>query len=194
MEKITSLSQLDMTKQYSYADYLTWWFDDRVELIRGYIMKMAPAPSDGHQKYSFNLVLALGNLLGNKTCQVRYAPYDVRLTRTVNDREIITVVQPDICVICDLTLLDARGCNGAPTMIIEILSESNRKHDLVTKFNLYEEAGVLEYWILYPLDEIIEVYHLINNKYILDKKYIEDEVISVKTIDGLEINLKDIFC
>lgn len=74
MERITDISQLDITKQYSYADYLTWWFDDRVELIKGFIRKMAPAPNDCHQKSSFNFAYALGKFLKNKKCQVRFAP------------------------------------------------------------------------------------------------------------------------
>lgn len=117
----------------------------------------------------------------------------MRLKRIKEDTEITTVVQPDICVICNPDLIDKRGCNGPPDIIIEILSESNRKHDLVTKFNLYEEAGVREYWIVYPADEMIEVYHLENEKYRLDKKYLEDDIILVKTIEGLKIDLKDIF-
>jgi Uma2 family endonuclease len=190
---ITDINQLDLSKQYTYADYLTWWFEDRVELIKGHIRKMAPAPSDGHQKYSFNIVFALGNLLKNKKCEVRYAPYDVRLKRTVDDTEVTTVVQPDICVICNPDLIDKRGCNGAPDLIIEILSESNRKHDIVTKYHLYEEAGVKEYWIVYPSSEMIEVYYLENNKYRLAKKYLEDDLLPVQTLEGLVIDLKEIF-
>ncbi|TAF59528.1 MAG: Uma2 family endonuclease, partial [Flavobacterium sp.] len=89
--------------------------------------------------------------------------------------------------------LDEKGCNGAPDMIIEILSESNRKHDIVTKYNLYQEAGVLEYWIVYPDSEMIEVYLLENGNYRLDKKYLEDDIISLKTIEGIQIDLRDIF-
>ncbi len=190
---ITNINQLDFSKQYTYADYLTWWFDDRVELIKGYIRKMAPAPSNDHQSLGSNLHRDIAYYLKNKKCQVRFAPYDVRLKRIKEDTEITTVVQPDICVICNPDLIDKRGCNGPPDIIIEILSESNRKHDLVTKFNLYEEAGVREYWIVYPADEMIEVYHLENEKYRLDKKYLEDDIILVKTIEGLKIDLKDIF-
>jgi len=190
---ITDFNQLDLTKKYTYADYLTWLFQERVELIKGYISKMSPAPSNSHQNLSSNLHRDISHFLKFKKCKVRYAPFDVRLKRTLNDDEVTTVVQPDICVICNLELLDERGCNGAPDMIIEILSESNRKHDLVTKYQLYEEAGVKEYWVVYPMDEMIEVYLLVNGTYVLDKKYLEDDTIDVKTLEGLTIDLKEIF-
>ncbi len=193
MLNITDISQLDLTKQYTYADYLTWWFEDRVELIKGFVLKMSPAPNKRHQIIHRKIITEVVPFFKKSKCQIFYAPFDVRLTRTINDREVSTVVQPDICIICNPDLLDDKGCNGPPDMIIEILSESNRKHDIVTKYNLYEEAGVSEYWIVYPADDMIEVYLLENGKYRLDKKYVEDEIITLKTIEGLKIDLKEIF-
>jgi len=73
---------------------------------------------------------------------------------------IDTVVQPDICVVCDSSKLDYRGCCGAPDMIVEILSPSTAKRDLNEKFDLYEESGVKEYWIVYPFDREIHVFLL----------------------------------
>ncbi|MDX2194813.1 MAG: Uma2 family endonuclease, partial [Cytophagales bacterium] len=119
MVKITDISQLDLTKQYTYADYLTWWFDERVELIKGYIKKMSPAPSNKHQMVSGNIFRELSVYLSKKTCKVYHAPYDVRLTRSKNDQQITTVVQPDLCVICHPEYIDDRGCNGPPDMIVE---------------------------------------------------------------------------
>jgi Uma2 family endonuclease len=190
---ITDINQLDLTKQYTYADYLTWWFEDRVELIKGYILKMSPASNQSHQKISVRLVRDIAYYLKNKKCEVFSAPFDVRLKQTVDDKDVTTVVQPDICVICNIDLLDEQGCNGAPDMIIEILSASNRNHDVVTKYNLYEEAGVKEYWVVYPAEEMIEVYYLENNKYRLAKKYLEDDLLPVRTLEGLVIDLKEIF-
>jgi Uma2 family endonuclease len=190
---ITDINQLDLTKQYTYADYLTWWFQDRVELIKGYVFKMSPAPSNSHQNICGNLYVSFFSYIKKRKYQIRFAPFDVRLKRTIDDKEVTTVVQPDICVICNVALLDEKGCNGAPDMIIEILSASNRKHDVVTKYNLYEEAGVKEYWIVYPSEEMIEVYYLENNKYRLANKYLEDDLLPVRTLEGLVIDLKEIF-
>jgi Uma2 family endonuclease len=192
MEKITSLSQLDLTKQYTYADYLTWWFDDRVELLKGYIHKMA-APQDKHQRVSGNLSYEVRRFLNKTICQVRVAPYDVRLQRSMDNSKITTVVQPDICIICNPDMIDERGCNGAPDMIIEILSPSNSKRDIKDKYELYEEAGVKEYWIVYPSEKSINVFLLVDGKYTLDGMYAEEGMVPVKTIDGLAINLEEIF-
>jgi Uma2 family endonuclease len=192
MERITDISQLDLTKKYTYADYLNWWFDDRVELIKGFILKMT-APSVNHQSISGNLHRIISNFLWKKPCKVFYAPFDVRLVRTLKNEHSITVVQPDISVVCDPEILDAKGCNGPPDWIIEILSLSNSKHDIVTKFKLYEEAGVKEYWIVYPYEGVLDVYHLEGETYQLFKKYAGDDLVEVKTLPGLVIDLKDVF-
>lgn len=192
MERITDISQLDLNKQYSYADYLTWWFEDRVELIKGYIKKMS-APLDVHQRVAGNLFGSFHSFLRKQPCQVRIAPYDVRLTRSMNDKDITTVVQPDICVICNPEIIDKRGCNGPPDMIIEVLSPSNSKRDVREKFDVYEEEGVKEYWIVDAESKIISVFLLENNIYKLDKMYAEEGEIRVKTLDGLTLNLEEIF-
>ena len=193
MERITDISQLDLTKQYTYADYLTWWFDERVELIKGFVRKMTPAPNMKHQLVAKLLVRKIDTFLIGKKYYVFFAPFDVRLKYSKNDKEITTVVQPDICIICDPSKLETNGCNGAPEMIIEILSINNNKHDVVTKKKLYQDSGVLEYWIVSPFTNIIDVFLLENHKYVLQAQYTEEDQIEVKTLPGLVIDLKDIF-
>jgi Uma2 family endonuclease len=145
------LSDLDISKTYTYADYLKWTFDERLELIKGKIFKMSPAPGSIHQRISHRISLKLGNYLIGKSCEIFVAPFDVRLPRlSINDKEILTVVQPDICVICDPAKIDAKGCLGAPDVVVEILSPGNNKKELKNKYEAYEEAGVLEYWIIQP--------------------------------------------
>jgi len=70
------------------------------------------------------------------------------------------VVQPDLCVICNLEQLDAQGCNGAPDWIIEILSKGNSKHETQDKYTLYQESGVKEYWIVYPYEQSVHQFVL----------------------------------
>jgi Uma2 family endonuclease len=110
---ITSISQLDPQATYTYADYLAWKFEERVELLRGRIAQMA-APSRVHQRITRNLFTPISNALWRNSCEVYPAPFDVRLTHFSNqkNRGITTVVQPDICVVCDPTKLDDRGCAG----------------------------------------------------------------------------------
>lgn len=165
MGVVTNFSDLDLTKQYTYSDYLLWQFSERVELIRGFIMKMSPAPNRFHQVVSQNLSGLFYNSFRKHPCDVYVAPFDVRLPIKYKKKDT-TVVQPDICVVCDKTKLDDAGCNGAPELMIEILSPNNSKHDLTTKFKLYEEAGVLEYWIVEPVEKMLLVYTLENEKFI----------------------------
>lgn len=106
--EITSLSQLDMNATYTYADYLMWRLKERVELFRGKILKMSPAPSPMHQKISQKINQALYQYFEKSPCELFYAPFDVRLPS--KNGEIINVVQPDLCVICDRNKIDDKGC------------------------------------------------------------------------------------
>ncbi|MCX7086966.1 MAG: Uma2 family endonuclease [Methylococcales bacterium] len=164
MPKITQLSQLNVNQTYSYADYLTWKFDEAVELIKGKIMLMSPAPNVKHQDISGNLTALLHTFFKQKKCRVYTAPFDVRLydrkKSLLASQDIHTVIQPDLCVICNPALLDKQGCNGAPDWIIEILSSGNATRDMNTKFALYQESGVTEYWLVYPEQEAIHQFVL----------------------------------
>ena len=159
MAKIIQLSDLDLSKTYSYADYLTWQLNETVELIKGKIMLMAPAPNVKHQRISMTLSRTLANFFHHKQCQVFSAPFDVRLydrkKSLLANQDIHTVVQPDLCVICDTEKLDEQGCNGAPDWIIEILSKGNSKKEMQIKYALYAESGVSEYWLIYPYEQAV---------------------------------------
>jgi Uma2 family endonuclease len=192
---ITSLDQLDLNKQYTYADYLTWQFSDRVELIKGKIFKMSPAPLRSHQQISFNLSLQIGKYLENKSCEAYTAPFDVRLInkrKSTPDNQIISVVQPDISVICDKSKLDEKGCVGAPDWVIEILSPGNNRKEMQDKLELYEENGVREYWVVYPEYIQVQVFDLVNDKFALRKTYV-NERIPVKIFDDFFIDSARIF-
>ncbi len=190
---ITDINQLDLTKSYTYADYLTWQFSEMVELIKGKIVRMSPAPASKHQRISGNLQHFLSNFLWKKECQLFDAPFDVRFVKAKDEKTITTVIQPDLCVICDPAKIDERGCLGAPDFIIEILSPSTRDKDVHEKFDLYEEYGVREYWIVDPLNAIIDVFVLENKKYRLVRKFTSSDKVQVNTLPGLEIDLKEVF-
>lgn len=198
MTVITDLSQLDLNKTYSYADYLTWQFDDMVELIKGKIVQMAPAPNVRHQTISTDLGRILANYFHRKKCRLFYAPFDVRLydrrKSILVNKDVFTVVQPDLCVICNPEFLDKIGCNGAPDWIIEILSKGNSKKEMQTKYALYQEAGVREYWIVFPENRAIEQFVLDeNNVYQLKGIYAEDGLITPFLFPELEVDLVDVF-
>lgn len=158
-------------------------------------MKMT-APNRKHQDVSGNLFLAIGNFLKGKKCKVYAAPFDVRLTRSnkLKDEEIKNVVQPDICIVCDENKLDVKGCIGAPNLIIEILSPGNSKKEIRLKHELYEEAGVLEYWIINPVEENVAVLLLnTSGKFEGARLYATGDIIYSKAVEGLAVNLSDIF-
>ncbi len=192
---ITSIDQLDHNATYTYADYLKWQIEGYVELIRGKIFKMA-APSSGHQRISLNFAYLIKGHLLKSSCEVFAAPFDVRLNRfsEKKNKEILTVVQPDICVICDKNKIDAKGCIGAPDLIIEILSPGNTKKEMKEKFSIYEESGVKEYWIVYPDEKSILRYILNEHeKFIGLQPLTEDDTINTPILEGLDIHLSDVF-
>ncbi|GAB6141661.1 Uma2 family endonuclease [Methylosoma difficile] len=199
MTAITQLSQLDLDATYSYADYLTWQLEETVELIRGKIRLMAPAPNLKHQRISRKLLRCVDHYLDGKRCEVFNAPFDVSLYNhrksQLANRDIITVVQPDLCVICDPDKLTIQGCSGAPDWVIEIVSPNNSKHDAHTKFALYEENGVLEYWLVYPYEA--SIYQFVLNedrqKYQLHGMYAQDGLATPFLFPDLQIDLADVF-
>jgi Uma2 family endonuclease len=147
--------------RFRYYDYVTWPEGERWELIHGAAYAMSPAPSPTHQRLVVGLVSAIHNALSDSDCQAFVAPFDVRLPDHAEaDESIETVVQPDILVICDASKLDANGCKGAPDLIVEILSPSTAGKDRKEKFALYEQHGVKEYWIVYPFEQLIELFTL----------------------------------
>ena len=198
MEKITSLSQLDPNGIYSYADYLTWQFEQAVELIKGKILPMA-APSRRHQAISRELNGVFYNYFKKHPCEFFAAPFDVRLfdkVKTIKaNKDVYTVIQPDICIICDNAKLDEKGCKGAPDLIVEILSPGNSKKEMRTKKRLYEENLVKEYWI-------IDFDHEQTFQFILDEQQsvyqppvicVSDEVLECALFSDLKIDLEELF-
>ena len=193
---IKNIDQLDFTKQYTYADYLTWRFEDRVELIRGWISRMSPAPLVSHQRILIRLSYQIEGYLINKKCELFVAPFDVRLTnkrKSLPNKSITSVVQPDLSIICDLDKLDKKGCIGAPDWIIEILSPGNTRKEMKEKFSLYEENGVREYWIVYPEYFQIQVFDLINDKFVNRCTYVKEDMIPVGIFEDLSIDSDAVF-
>jgi len=188
---------LDLSKRYTYADYLTWMDDQRRELINGFIHLMS-APIRIHQHISGELFAFVRAFIKKRKakCRIYYAPFDVRLPIAghTEDDKIRDVVQPDICVICDPSKLDDKGCIGAPDLIVEILSPSTEKHDRKVKFNLYEVAGVREYWLVEPKTKTVHVFLLQpDGKYNSGTVYDCDQKAPVHIFEGLEIDLKELF-
>jgi Uma2 family endonuclease len=193
-------------KQYTYQDYLDWDEDFRAELIDGRIYMMGE-PTTAHQRISGSLFYLFYEFLKGKKCEVFAAPLGVRLFPKKDSRDL-TVVVPDLLVICDPAKLDERGCNGAPDLVIEILSPSNTQHDRLVKFNKYQDAGVREYWIVDPEDRAVQVFLHDGSRFTAtgyklstggtkppaaSGKNRPPETIPVTVLPGCEIDLRAIF-
>ena len=191
---ITNINQLDLVNGiYTYADYLMWKIKDRLELLKGKIFQMG-APSLTHQTVSMNFSRLLSNYFYKTPCKLFAAPFDVRLAKKgEKDNEVYTVVQPDLCVVCDADKLDERGCWGAPDLIIEILSPGNSKKEMLNKYELYEEAGVREYWVVRPDYKEITQFVLENNKYRTLPPVVEGTIIYSAIFPDLSLQTEDIF-
>lgn len=180
--------------QYSYADLLEWDENVRYELYNGLPVALA-SPSSTHQMISGDLFSQLYSFLKGKGCQVFSAPLDVRLFEKSGDspENVSTVVQPDLMVVCDREKIDRHGICGAPDMIIEITSNSTHRIDRLTKFNLYQRAGVREYWIVDPSTRIVSVYVLNNGAYHMQSVYSSDAIIPVGILDSCKVDLSSVF-
>jgi len=188
--------------QYTYEDYLSWTDNKMREIINGFVYTFA-APVLKHAKATAYFLVKMANFIyGRKrkgNCQIFHAPFDVRLPLNgeTDDDKIYNVVQPDICVVCDPSKLDDRGCIGAPDLIIEVQSPSTAKRDLDEKFHLYEQAGVGEYWVVFPKDKAVTVYLLQpDGRYNAGTTYEvlnDDKKIPVDTLKGLFIDMDELF-
>ena len=191
---ITNINQLDpINGLYTYAEYLLWQFEECVELLKRKLFKMS-APSPAHQVVQSNLNIELGLYFRNQKCQIYPAPFDVRLPAKGETGDAIhTVVQPDLCVVCNRTKIDSRGCIGAPDWVLEIVSPGNVEKELSKKMHIYEEAGVAEYWVLRPEEKELDIFVLQDNGYIGLKPRFAGEVVSPQKFPDLQINLSEIF-
>lgn len=146
--------QIPQKRTYTSEDYWNLPDYERAELIDGQLILMAP-PYTIHQLLISELCYAIGNYIKSNqgNCKVLPAPFAVNLTA-----DDTTWVEPDISVICDKTKLSERGCEGAPDLIIEIVSPSSRRIDYLIKNTKYEAAGVREYWIVDPAKERTTIY------------------------------------
>lgn len=175
-------------RKYTSEDYLKTPDDERYELIEGELL-MTPSPIPRHQRISGRLDFELRKFVTeNDLGEVFYAPCDVFL-----DNE--NVVQPDILFISKdrLNIIGKKNIEGAPDIVIEIISENTAYRDLVQKKRVYAKFGVKEYWIVVPGEELIEVYILKNNTFILYKTYSKDGTLESLYLKGLKIELKSIF-
>lgn len=185
---------LSQEKSYTYADILDWPENERVELIDGKVYMMSP-PARRHQKVCGEIFVQIHNYLRGKQCEVYHAPFGVRLFEKKDDKphNVNTFVEPDITVVCDPEKLDDYGCKGAPDLIIEILSPSTMRTDRLLKFNLYQKAGVKEYWIVDPTSKVVQILTLEEGQYYAPMVYTAQDIVPVGVLEDCRIDLSQVF-
>jgi Uma2 family endonuclease len=190
MADALTIEDHEENRRYTYADCLKWEGPERYQLIDGEAYQMA-SPSVEHQGILMELSVQFGNWLKGKPCQVFAAPLDVRLFPE-EDNSDDTVLQPDLLVVCDKAKLAKNSVNGAPDLLVEIVSPSNSHRELFLKFQYYLEAGVKEYWVIDPEEKKVQV-HIYENGHFISTGYKENASISAAILPGLIINLQDLW-
>lgn len=169
------------------------------EKIDGVIYDMSPAPDFRHGIVNNNINRKIGYGLKNSLCLVFMENLDFKYCPDKND----DYVCPDIMVICDRKHLKGGSFSGTPKFIAETLSPSTAKRDRTQKKDIYEKAGVEEYWIVSPNGHI-EIYYLKNGKYILEQSYMlqsdkeenhynAETEISLRAFPHIKMTLGEIF-
>lgn len=160
--------------------------ETRIEVFDGIVYDMA-SPSQIHQSISIRLSTVINNYILQKkgSCSIFSAPFDVKLS----DKPL-TIVQPDLMVICDKSRLDGKRCNGAPDFIIEIVSPGNPADDYIRKLYYYKNYGVREYWIVDPRRKTITVNYFEGG--IISVSYPFDSIIKVNIFEDLLMNFSEI--
>ena len=175
-------------KKYTIEDYYALPDDQRVELIDGVFYNMS-APSFQHQMVCLDLGVMLKNYIKSKggNCIPFLSPVDVQL-----DCDDKTMVQPDVLVLCDRSKLIKRCIYGAPDFIIEVLSESTKRKDIIKKSAKYLEAGVREYWMVDLEKERVTVHYFEKDE--IFTIYGRNDEIPVGIFEGeLKIPMAEIF-
>ncbi len=179
-------SALALKNHFSWDNYRTWPDDQRWEIIGGEAFNMSPAPLVRHQWIQHNLDRILGNHFLNKKCDVFPAPTDVKLSEE-------DIVQPDLLIVCDKNKIKNTHIEGAPTLIVEIISPSSATYDRVHKMRLYAKSGVAEVWLITPFPWLAEVYVLDGNSYRLAQSCEKTDKLNSKIFPDLEVDLEQVF-
>jgi len=173
-------------KKYTWADYRTWPDDERWEVIGGEAYAMSPSPTARHQIIQTKLGRRLDQFFDGKSCRTIVSPMDVRLSDT-------DIVQPDVLVVCRPEQIRATHIEGAPALVVEILSESSAVRDRTVKMRTYARHGVAEVWLVTPEPPLVEVFQLDGATYRLAGAYGCGERLMSPGFPKLLLRLKDVF-
>lgn len=171
---------------YTWDDYQRWEDGKRWEVIGGEAFAMTPAPSTRHQGITGELHRQLANHFKGKPCRAFVSPIDVKLSEE-------DMVQPDVIVVCDRSQITRTHIEGAPTLVIEVLSESTALYDRGRKMALYARSGVKEVWLVTPYPSVLEVFVLAEGGYRLQAVYGKDDTLVSPAFPELNLVLAAVF-
>lgn len=174
------------SRNCTWDDYRSWNDGKRWEIIDGEAFAMTPAPTTRHQQIQRELTFELVGFFREHPCDVFPAPTDVKLSD-------LHVVQPDIVVVCNPDQIKRTHIEGAPALVIEILSPSTETFDRVRKMRLYAHSGIREVWLITPYPWLAEVYALDGETYRLANSYERDDTLVSVVFPGLKVALSTIF-
>jgi len=184
-----------LSRRFTYADACCWPEEERWELIDGDAWDMSPAPNPLHQEVSGRLFYRLYGHLRGHGCRVFAAPIDLLLPEADEaDDAVETVVQPDLVVVCDGEKVRERYLYGPPDLVVEIVSPSTARRDEGIKRDRYEAAGVEEYWVIYPVEQVVHRYRSKAGRYGAAEVFgLEDGSFLSSRFPELEVNLLELF-
>ncbi len=171
---------------YTWDDYRSWKDDRRWEIIGGDLYAMSPAPSVRHQEIQTELASILRGHFRKGPCRALASPVDVRLSD-------LDVVQPDLIVVCDPTKVRRTHIEGAPDLVIEILSPSTEQRDRGPKLDLYARTGVREVWLVTPFPPCVEVFVLDGPTYRRHSAHVQTDTLASPTFPELKVDLAPVF-
>lgn len=174
------------SQRFSWHEYKEWPEDERWQIIDGHAYCMTAAPNIRHQKITGNLYALIREKLKGKPCTTFIAPTDV-----VFDE--FNIVQPDVLVVCNKSRITDANIQGAPDLVIEVISPSNSFMDKKLKLELYERFGVPEYLLVDPVGDLVERFRLVDGKYGRADIFPWHEELSLVSLPGLVISLWDVF-
>jgi Uma2 family endonuclease len=175
-----------LSHNLTWQDYREWADDERWEIVGGEAFAMSPAPTTRHQRIVTQLTRSLEEHFSKKQCDVFVAPTDVKLSD-------IDVVQPDLLVVCDKDKIKPTHIEGAPSLVIEVLSPSTSGFDRIHKLPLYAVSGVREVWLVTPYPYAVEVFVLHGEHYMLMKSCEKQGKLNSEIFPELTIDLEKLF-
>ena len=179
-------------EKMSYEEFMEMYenTDQRYEYIDGEAYLLA-SPKITHQRVLGNLYSVFRSWFKEKKCMPYLSPFDVTLKKDENN---INIVQPDLLVVCDPENKSGKDkYTGIPSLVVEILSTSSTRMDLIKKMNLYMQTGVREYWIVNYLNKEVTVYKFSDNDVADMRTYVKNDVVKSFIFDGLVADMKEIF-